>query len=187
MRTKKIRISAGAILLFALMYFFDGSGVVSAVVPAAIIHELGHLLALRLCGRRLTAISISLTGVRMDYAPQIGGFRAVICFLSGPLAGILYAFAAPTLCGAFGRMSGAASFLLSVFNLLPILPLDGGRIVSELLPERQTRRISRIAALLLLAGGTAIFVRFSSFALLFMGAWLAACNLRTGGASERSV
>lgn len=176
---KKIRISAGAILLFALLYFLDGTGVVSAIVPAAIAHELGHLLTLRLCGRRLTGVSVSLTGVRMDYAPQIDGIRAMLCFLSGPLAGVLYAFAVCTFGGAFGRMSGAASFLLSAFNLLPILPLDGGRIISELLPERQSRRLSLAAALLLTIGGAVLCVQYSAFTLLFMGTWLVLCNLRS--------
>ncbi len=178
MKAIRWNISAGAILLYALLYFLDGCGIVSAVVPAAAVHELGHILALRLCGSRMTGFGLSLTGAQLDYAPHVEGPRAVICFLSGPLAGILYAFAACTFGGTFWRMSGAASFLLSVFNLLPILPLDGGRIAAELLPRGTTRRISLAAALLLLSGGIALWVRFSSWALLPAGAWLVMSNLR---------
>ena len=179
MRRIRWNVSAGAILLFALLYFFDAGGVICALVPAALAHELGHLLALRLCRARLTRVEISLSGVQMDYAPRLEGGRAVLCFLSGPAAGLLYALAACTLGGAFWQMSGAVSFALSAFNLLPILPLDGGRVVAALLPETQALRTSRIAAFLLLCGGTVLAIRFLSFSMMCMGAWLTACNLRT--------
>ena len=68
-------ISAGAILLFALMYFFDGRGLISALMPAVLAHELAHALTLRLCGCRLTRVSVSVFGAEMDYAPQINGLR----------------------------------------------------------------------------------------------------------------
>ena len=127
---------------------------------------------------RLSEVRITPFGVEMGYAPRVEGLRAILCFLSGPLAGFVYAVAACTAGGAFLRMSGAASFVLSVFNCLPILPLDGGRVVQTLLPATQARRISQIASLVLLAGGSLVAVRFSSFAMLVMGAWLCFCNYR---------
>jgi Zn-dependent protease len=90
----------------------------------------------------------------------------------------LYALIACTAGGAFLRMSGAVSFLLSGFNLLPVLPLDGGRLVALLLPEALARRLSLAAAILLLGGGAAIALRFSSFGLLLAGLWLFLSNLR---------
>ena len=35
-------INAGAILLYALMYFFDDIGLTAALIPAVLLHELGH-------------------------------------------------------------------------------------------------------------------------------------------------
>ncbi len=177
-------ISAGAIVLFALMYFFDGIGLVSAMLPAVLMHELGHVLSLRISGSRLTRISVTLTGIEMDYAPQIEGLRAVLCCLSGPLTGAIYALTACTIGGAFGQMSGTISFLLSAFNLLPILPLDGGRITAALLPIRSARITSTLGAFLLLLGGAFLAARFSSFCLLLIGAWLTVCNL-SGLAAQR--
>ena len=176
MRRVRCSVSAWALLAFALMYFFDGIGLVAALAPAVLTHELGHALALRLCGSRLTRLRVSVTGAMLDYAPRVEGLRAVACCAAGPLAGAVYAVAACTLGGRFWRMSGAASCLLSAFNLLPILPLDGGRIVAELLPGAQARRVSLAAAGLLCAGGAALALRFSSFTLLGMGVWLVACN-----------
>lgn len=178
---KRIRwdISAGAILLFALMYFFDAIGVVTAMLPAALIHELGHVAALRLCHCRLTRVSIGLTGAELDYAPQTEGWRRLVCLLSGPIAGLLYAFAACSVGTRFLNMSGTVSILLSAFNLLPILPLDGGRAIAAALTERQAQGISLSAALLLTAGGVLLAVRYTSFTLFVMGMWLSAVNIRS--------
>lgn len=183
MRHVQWNISAGAILLAALLYFVDGDGVMSALLPAALVHELGHIAALRLCACRLTRVSISVTGAQLDYAPSLEGLRAALCCLAGPLAGAVYAVTACTVGGAFWRMSGAISFALSVFNCLPIMPLDGGRILFSLLPAAQARTISRIAALLFFAGGIAIALRFRSVSMAAMGIWLAVHNLR-GDASK---
>ncbi len=178
MRRVRWNVSAGAIALAALAYFFDGCGLVSALAPAALAHELGHVLALRLCACRITRCSITLTGVELDYAPRLEGLRCALCLLAGPLAGALYAAAAFALSGTFWKMSGALSVLLSVFNMLPILPLDGGRIAAALLPERAARFVSGAMALCLLAGGAALAFYASVWGLLCMASWLFLCNLR---------
>ena len=172
------RVSPPALLLLALAYFLDGSGAVSALVPAALVHELGHVLALRLCRRRLTGFSLTLGGAALDYAPRLEGAQAALCALSGPLFGGVYAVCACSLGGGFWRMSGTLSFLLSGFNLLPILPLDGGRIAAALLPARSARRLSLIAAAALFLACAAVCLRFGTILPLPIFAWLLACNLR---------
>jgi Zn-dependent protease len=180
MRRVRWDVRAGAVLLFALAYFFDGSGVVSAAVPAALAHELGHLLPLRLCRRRLRRVRVGLSGLELDYAGRLEGWRALVCIGGGPLAGLLYAVAACTLGGRFLRMSGAVSFALSAFNLLPILPLDGGRLVAALAGGALAARLSRLAAATLALAGAAACAALRAPALLLAGAWLLLCNFRPG-------
>ena len=172
----KPEISAGALLLLALMYFFDGSGLLSAAAPAVCAHELGHLLALRLCARRLTRLRLGFMGLEMDYAPRLEGMRCALCALAGPLAGLVYALAACAAGRDFWLLSGALSLALTAFNLLPSLPLDGGRIAISLLPERVARAVSRVTALALLGFGVLALVSRRSAALLPAGLWLTACN-----------
>ncbi len=172
-------ISAGAILLFALLYFIDVEGAFSALVPAVCVHELGHVLALLLCRCRIRRITISIFGAELDYAPQIFGFRAVLCAASGPLFGAIYAIAACRAGGRFLCLSGAISFLLSAFNCLPILPLDGGRIISLLLSQRQAGRISSLCPFLVLSCSLCAAFRTHMLSQMLMGIWLVACNLRS--------
>ncbi len=175
----KLEFSPLAILLIALAYFFDTSGIVSAVVPAAAVHELGHFLALRLCKCRLRCLRLGLAGLEMDYAPRQEGLRSLLCAAAGPALGGLYALCACVLGGDFWLISGAASFLLTVFNLLPILPLDGGRVLRALLPERAALRFSRCAALALTGAGVYVALAYHSAALAVAGLWLVLCNFCT--------
>ncbi len=176
MTRPRLSVSPAALLLGALAFFFDTDGIVSALVPAVCVHELGHLLMLKAFQRRVTCLRVGLTGLELDYAPRLEGLRSVLCAAAGPLAGGAYALAACSVGRPFWLVSGAASFLLTVFNLLPILPLDGGRVLIALCPGRTGRRISLAAAALLLAGGVWICLSFRSWTLLLAGLWLTLCN-----------
>ena len=180
MKNVEWNVSAGAVLLFALMYFFDGSGLVSAAVPAVLVHELGHLIPLWLTGQRLRRISVGVFGLELDYAGYLEGAAALLCIGGGPFGGLAYALLTCSLGGAFWRMSGAVSAALTAFNLLPILPLDGGRLVVVATDTAFAGKLSRVAALLLMLGGAFIALRFHALSLLLMGAWLTVSNFRRG-------
>lgn len=171
-------VSAGAVLLFALLYFFDGSGIVSAAIPAVLVHELGHVLFLRLQGKRLTRVRVRLSGLTLDYAGSLRGLDALLCCGAGPLFGLAYAAAALASQRRFFQLSGTVSLLFSMFNLLPVLPLDGGRIVAALAGPVLARRLSRIVAALLLAAGAVLMICCGAYALLLAGAWLTICSFR---------
>ena len=77
-------------------------------------------------------------------------------------------------------LSAGVSLLLSLFNLLPILPLDGGRIFSiiaaELLGGRRgdvlTKALSLTLATALLMAGTLLMWRGEGTALTLAALWL---------------
>ena len=47
MNRRSVTVSVGALLLMALVYFFDENGICAALLLAAAVHEAGHVLALR--------------------------------------------------------------------------------------------------------------------------------------------
>lgn len=163
-----------AALLWALMYFFDSAGLTAALLPAAIVHELGHVLALRLCRCPLRRVRLGLFGAELDYAGSPGRWEKLFCAAAGPAAGVLWALFALRRGGAYLRLSGEISLLLSAFNLLPVLPLDGGRIAEALLGERAARVLSLAAAAALSLGGIVLLWRFRAFGAAVMGFWLLA-------------
>lgn len=108
-----------------------------------LLHELGHALTARAFGQQPAVTLHGLGGVtvwqpRGDIGP---GKRAVIT-LAGPLVGLAIGLPA-LLLGAVVPEASTASQILryvwyvnliwAIFNLLPMLPLDGGRIMASLL------------------------------------------------------
>lgn len=172
----KLDVSAGALLVFALAYFFDGSGLFASLLPAAAVHEAGHIAVLLLCGARIRRLRLDIFGLRLDYSGSPGRSALLCAALAGPIAGLLYAFPAMRAAGKTMRLSGAISLLLSLFNLLPALPLDGGRALSLLCGAQTVRRCSLCTALLLMAAGLWALFEYGSLSLLVTGGWLLACG-----------
>lgn len=107
-------MTAAAILVLPLKWLF-------AAVLAAIVHEISHYLALRLCGAEVRAVRISCGGAVMETGQMSAGYEA-LCALAGPLGGLVLLFFAPI----FPAVAVCA-LVQTAFNLLPVFPLDGGR------------------------------------------------------------
>ena len=116
----------GFFLVLALMLLLFPLGLVAGILLAALIHECGHLIAVRLTGGRVLAIRLHAGGARIETAPMEPG-KVAVCALAGPGAGALTIFA-----WRFFPEMALAGLVQTVFNLLPIYPLDGGRVVRNI-------------------------------------------------------
>ena len=186
MKGLRFECSSGAALAAALLLALLRREELAALLAALLAHELGHLAAILALGQRLTGFRAQLGGFSLDYAGDAGdGGRALIA-AAGPTAGLAYALLASRLGVATGRdwlcLSAGISLLLSLLNLLPALPLDGGQLCAYLArlalgPERG-RRLCRVLApasgCLLLAAGIQILLRGGGAAPGLAGIWLLA-------------
>lgn len=146
---------------------------VAMVVVILFIHELGHLLAMKLFGYRdVKMFFIPFLGAAVTGRPvRVAAWKKVVVFLAGPIPGIVLGAAA--VLGAYinGQewlwQLAMLAIILNAINLLPVLPLDGGRVVELLLTSRHPMAdlIFRIATVALL--GLAYLV-LQSWVLLFL-------------------
>lgn len=149
------------LVLFILLQFSMGSFLLAIVVGVLFLHEAGHLLAMRLFDYRdlriffIPFFGAAATG-RKHAAPA---WQQAVVLMSGPLigivlAGILYGLFTPPLDGRT-IVSEAINFLVLVnaFNLLPLVPLDGGRLLNLLIFSRRPLLESSF----LLFGGVVLF------------------------------
>ena len=164
-------------------------GIVAALLFLAsiLLHELGHSWVARREGIEVDSITLWLFGGVSQFKgrfPSSGAeFRVAV---SGPLVSILLGalFVLIALAHVPSSVDGVAAWLgyinliLAVFNLLPALPLDGGRVLHSALWRAKgdftwaTRVASEIGVAfgyLFIALGLAMFIFQGSFS----GAWLA--------------
>ena len=189
----------------------DGVYVAMAIVAALLfftsllLHEYGHALQARRDGMEIEGITLWLFGGVAKFRgmfPSAGAeFRIAI---AGPVVslvlGLLF-LGVPMLLGLPATVDGVLFWLgsiniaLLVFNLLPALPLDGGRILRSILwyargefasATRLAAGIGRGFGYLFVAAGVALLV----FASPVTGIWLAFVGwflLQAAGAEDRFV
>ena len=171
----QLQFTAGFLLLASLLWLLDTGGLLSALLPAVLVHEAGHALALRLCAARVRCLRFSASGLRMDYAGALTRREELLCALAGPAAGLLWATAASLAGRALGSefllCSAGVSLALTAFNLLPAPMLDGGRALLSFGAGAQPLLGLATGGALLLAG--ALTLR-GSFGLLLLaaGVWV---------------
>lgn len=184
MAKQKIRISAGALILAAAAYYFCEIKTLTALLIPILVHELGHIAALLMLGFSLRSFKAELKGLCITYRGSCGAVGHAMAAAAGPMAGLIYAAAASwagdRLQSDWLCLSAGLSLILSVFNLLPALPLDGGRIFTLLanafLGERRGTAVSDalgfVCAAALLAAGIWLMLRGRGVALVLAATWL---------------
>jgi Zn-dependent protease/predicted transcriptional regulator len=172
----------------------DGAYIALALVASALffvsllLHELGHAVQARRDGVEIEGITLWLFGGVAKFKgqfPSAGAeFRIAI---AGPLVslvlGVLFVLVA-ALAGMAEEIDAVTAWLgytnltLLAFNLLPALPLDGGRVLRSLLwwrkgdfaaATRTAATVGRAIAYGLIGLGVAMFILQGAFS----GAWLA--------------
>lgn len=132
------------VILVAIYPFPLGMWVAGAVAVFTLIHEMGHALAARACGHR-SSISLDFMVAYASYEPTARTtwrHKALIA-VSGPLlhTGVAVVTLAAMGVNPFVRADVTSSdaavaiwwagFVLGIINLIPLVPLDGGALVSS--------------------------------------------------------
>lgn len=191
-----IDVNPSFVLLLAIVALTMGgvAGVIAALVAFAsvIAHELGHALVARRLGVRVASIELHFFGgaAKLVDQPRTPGDEVAIS-AAGPavsfvIAGLSLllaqlAFAAPL----FGALAWI-NLLLGAFNLIPALPLDGGRILRALLSKRMGHlRATEVAVVI--ARGFAVALGIYGIATFTIYMMLLAGLLWIMATAERQV
>jgi Zn-dependent protease/predicted transcriptional regulator len=123
-----------------------------------LVHELGHSVTARLYGVKVKRITLWLLGgmAQFDEMPRQRGAEAIVAIV-GPLVSIAVGLLCWAALGLLPEGAVATRFVLSylrsanlilaIFNMIPALPLDGGRVLRSLLALRLPHlRATQVAA-----------------------------------------
>ena len=133
----KIKITYPFSIAVALLVFFDSEWRLFSLICAALIHEFGHILAMQACKIPYEGVEIGLCGAVIRYGKGklssyqqdmfIGamgcGFNLLAIGLS---MFIMQAFSVDL------QYFIGCNMIFMIFNSLPALPLDGGRVLYAL-------------------------------------------------------
>lgn len=185
----RVEISGGALFVWALLNYMDRSGVALWVMLGCACHELGHCLAVRALGGRVSRLRLTFAGaeLRLSSARALSHGQMLLVALAGPAVNLLLALLSGLLArhgvGERLYLFAGVNLGLAAFNLLPAGWLDGGLLLREALGwlgreelgERLTSLCSAAAAALLLALGSILLWNSEgrNFTLLLAGLWMA--------------
>jgi Zn-dependent protease len=173
-----------AFLLFTVVMFVVAFGFLFnfkfalLLLVVALIHESGHLLAMFLFGYKdLRMLLVPLFGaVTMGSDKGVAPYKRIITLFAGPVPGILVAGVllavhvygnVPILFDQTVLMFFILLILVNYFNLIPVMPLDGGQIMNTVLFSRSHLLQSIFLVFSLVAMVAAAFLLKEPLLLLF--------------------
>lgn len=156
-----VHVDLTFVLFVGFLGFAQGLGVDELIVwvllalVSVLLHELGHAVLARRVGAS-PAITLMAMGGVTTYTPprQLSRLESLGISLAGPAVGLVLGGALillrpdedpPGLAGFALRAAIFTTLGWSLFNLLPIAPLDGGQALRELLPGDPVTRSKRVA------------------------------------------
>ncbi len=137
----KLLVTAGTALVSVAAYsIFFGWEFAAGFVVLLLVHEMGHVIALRREGIKASApMFIPFMGAAI-FSRTLGddALAEARVGLAGPILGSVGAAAV----AAIGELTGSSllialayfGFFINLFNLLPVIPLDGGRAAAAMSP-----------------------------------------------------
>ena len=152
----RFKIDLKIILFLILLYFTKQIETYAVIILFAVIHEIGHLLAGLALGMKPESIklmpyglSISFKLIPKDINKKIGKgnlleIKKIIVAMAGPLTNLMIILIILHInIDLFSNLIVIyANLLIMIFNLIPIYPLDGGRILKGILHMLDGKEIS---------------------------------------------
>jgi len=145
---------------------------VGVVLLSVLIHECGHALTARVFGQDSKIELVALGGVTIRSGRRLKSWQEFVIVLNGPLAGLLLSGFAWFGASYFTSLkaNSVALFLLSItfyinlfwtiINLVPVQPLDGGKLLNIAMEGFFGVRGNKIALMISVILGAALTIYF---------------------------
>ena len=128
---RRLDLTPGFPAFLAAVWYFDSCGIFWPFLAAMTVHELAHAAVLLLLGGGIESVRLSFAQVELRTG-LLSDRSELWSTAAGPGINLLCGWLFRRWMPAFA----AVSLLLALFNLLPVWPLDGGRLLRTLLRMR---------------------------------------------------
>ena len=155
---KKIKIGTSFFLLILFCFLTNKFILMFNYILALVLHELAHLFVASNCGYSLKLIKLDIFGLSVELNETIDDKDGFKVNVAGPVFNLLLCLICVSSYWLFPtsfiylNQFCFCNLILAVFNLLPIYPLDGGKIFRGIIKRDKTYRILDCLLRSLLAG-----------------------------------
>jgi Zn-dependent protease len=153
-----------------------------AILAILVLHELGHVLAMRAYGDRTSAFYLVpfMGGVAIGQKQLQSDWQLVVMVLAGPFAGLVSALGALALFHVTGNDWFASvallAALINLLNLAPIPILDGGQVLFAMLRRYVPHTILHWISTALMFGAAGLAAWFGSTLMMVLFGLMAAAQ-----------
>ena len=184
----KITVSPLFFILITAMILLDRTGLILITLISSLLHESGHLAAMRICKQPPLALNITPCGLEIVRGLSSDSHETVWIALSGPFANMLAVIVMLVIAQKYPSVTLlyaiAVNALIVLLNCLPLRGLDGGELAYLFMQKRwgmQGERLFSImsytVSVLLLSVGIATLICTRNFTLALVGVYLVLLNL----------
>lgn len=177
----KISIDIKFFLIVLVFFLTNQIEIYACVIFSIILHEIGHLLAGIMVKMQPTKIGIVPLGMSISFSPNVQDFnikvkngnllevKKIFVAIAGPIVNVIIIFIANMIdiSSEIKLIIVYSNILLLIFNLIPIYPLDGARIIRGIvhiiLGKRKSIHVIRNISIINLI----IFTSCASVGILF--------------------
>ena len=131
MMKRRLDLTPGFPAFLAAVWYFDSCGIFWPFLAAMTVQELAHAAVLLLLGGRIESVRLSFAQVELRTG-LLSDRTELWSTAAGPGINLLCGWLFRRWMPAFA----AVSLLLALYNVLPVWPLDGGRLLRTLLRMR---------------------------------------------------
>ena len=187
-----LKIDLKIFIFFIIFYFTRQIKLYATIMVLCIIHELGHVVMGILMGLKIEKIEIMPLGLSVSFKINIDDLnkkiqkgsvlqlKKIAIAIAGPLTNLIMLIIILNTNMNFkiisNEMLAYANILIMLFNLLPIYPLDGGRVFKELIQifegsiksKVYITKISKAVVILLTMIGSIAILYLKNIAIFFI-------------------
>lgn len=175
MRILKIKVDLKIFLIIILYILTKNIEVFAMSFIFILLHELGHAITGITLGLKIKKININVFGLSIEFE-NYGKERInnkIIIDTAGPAINIISFIVAVIF---KNKEIAYINILLAIINLLPIYPLDGGRIVKNLLLKKHnykqvvgyTEKISKNTLIIITAVSSLVILYIKNFGIFLV-------------------